>query len=144
MSVSLMPTKRMESLNKSEDVVRFLSHLAENEELAPTSQTQAFNALLYFFRYVLNQPEVDFRGAIRAKKRLRIPVVLSIDEVTRALDRLPANFRLMGRLQYGTGVRINELIRLRVKDLDFARGQVVVCKGRVKGFASRDLMVETA
>jgi integron integrase len=115
---------------KSEDVVRYLSHLAENEALAPSSQSQAFNALLYFFRYVLEQPDVDFQGAIRAKKRARIPVVLSIDEVTRALDRLPPNFRLLGRLQYGTGLRVNELIRLRVKDLDFDRGQVVVRGGK--------------
>ena len=87
-----------------------------------------FEALLYFFRYVLEQPEVDFQGAIRAKKRERILVVLSVDEVTRALDCLSPNFRLMGRLQYGTGLRVNERLRLRVKDLNFDRGQAHACR----------------
>lgn len=108
------------------DVVRFLSYLAETLEIAPTGQDQCFSALLFFFRWVRDQPDVEFKGAIRAKKRQRIPVVLSKGEVTRLLELLPAKFRLMGRLQYGAGLRINELLRLRVKDLDFERGQVIV------------------
>lgn len=124
----LYPKDAMEA--ESGDVVRFLTHLAEEREIAPTGQNQCFNALLFFFRYVREQPDVDFRGATRAKKRQRVPVVLSKKEVARLLELLPPKFRLMGRLQYGAGVRINELLRLRVKDLDFDRGQLVVRGGK--------------
>jgi len=117
----LHPKEAMGS--ESGDVVRFLTYLAEVQELAPTGQNQCFNALLFFFRYVREQPDVDFQGATRAKKRQRVPVVLSTREVTRLLELLPTKFRLMGRLQYGAGLRVSELLRLRVKDLDFDRGQ---------------------
>ena len=112
------------------EVVRFLSHLAEEAGLAPSGQNQCFNALLYFFRYVLEQTDVDFKGATRAKKRVRMPVVLSQSEVARVLDYLSRQFRLMGRLQYGSGLRIKELLRLRVKDLDFERGQLHIHSGK--------------
>lgn len=115
---------------ESGDVVRFLTYLAEEREIAPTGQNQCFNALLFFFRYVLEQSDVDFQGATRAKKRQRIPVVLSQGEVTRLLELLPTRFRLMGRLQYGAGLRVSELLRLRVKDLDFDRGQLVIRGGK--------------
>lgn len=115
---------------ESGDVVRFLTYLAEEKDIASTGQNQCFNALLFFFRHVRGQPDVDFRGATRAKKRQRIPVVLSKTEVTRLLELLPPKFRLMGRLQYGSGLRINELLRLRVKDLDFDRGQLVIRGGK--------------
>ncbi len=124
----LHPKEAMGS--ESADVVRFLTYLAEEKELAPTGQNQCFNALLFFFRYVREQPDVDFQGATRAKKRQRVPVVLSTREVTRLLELLPTKFRLMGRLQYGAGLRVNELLRLRVKDLDFDRGQLVVRGGK--------------
>jgi integron integrase len=124
----LYPRDAMEA--ESGDVVRFLTHLAEEKEIAPTGQNQCFNALLFFFRYVLEQPEADFQGATRAKKRQRIPVVLSKAEILRLLELLPPRFRLMGRLQYGAGLRINELLRLRVKDVDFERGQLVIRGGK--------------
>ena len=116
--------------SESADVVRFLTYLAEVQELAPTGQNQCFNALLFFFRHVRGQTDVNFQGATRAKKRQRMPVVLSKQEVTRLLELLPTKFRLMGRLQYGAGLRVNELLRLRVKDLDFDRGQLVIRGGK--------------
>jgi integron integrase len=124
----LHPNEAMEA--EAEDVVKFLTYLAEVKEIAPTGQNQCFNALLFFFRYVREQPEVDFRGATRAKKRTRVPVVLSKMEVTRLLELLPTKFRLMGRLQYGAGLRVSELLRLRVKDLDFDRGQLMIRGGK--------------
>jgi len=96
-----------------QDVVNFLTYLAEKAEIAATGQNQCFNALLYFFRSVLKQPDVSFKGAVRAKKRIRVPVILSQSEVARVLESLSGSFRLMGRLQYGAGLRIKELIRLR-------------------------------
>jgi integron integrase len=85
---------------------------------------------VYFFRHVLKQTDIDFKGAVRAKKRVWVPVVLSQSEVTRVLEYLPVHFRIMARLQYGSGLRIKELVRLRVKDLDFDRGQLVVRGGK--------------
>ena len=126
--VFLHPKEVMEA--ESPEVVNFLTYLAEEKKIAPTGQNQCFNALLFFFRYVREQPNVDFRGATRAKKRTRIPVVLSQAEVTRLLELLPTKFRLMGRLQYGSGLRVNELLRLRVKDLDFDRGQLSIHGGK--------------
>ncbi|MCB1123100.1 MAG: integron integrase [Verrucomicrobiae bacterium] len=120
----LYPANAMEA--EAEAVVRFLSHLAEDQELAPSGQDQAFNALLFFFRNVLGQPEVNFRGAIRSKKRKRIPVVLTKGEVTRLLENMPAQFRLPARLQYGSGLRVSEVIRLRVLNLDFERVQITL------------------
>jgi hypothetical protein len=100
---------------KDTDVVAFLTYLAEKLELAASGQDQCFNALLFFFRYVLNQSEVNFRGATRSRKKVHIPVVLTKDEVTRLLDHLPTNLQLTGRLQYGSGLRISELFRLRIQ-----------------------------
>ena len=114
----------------AEDVVRFLSYLAEESEIAATGQNQCFNALLYFFRHVLKQTDINFKGAIRAKKRIRVPVVLSQSEVTRVLEYLPVRFRITARLQCGSGMRIKELVRLRLKDLDFDRGRLVIRGGK--------------
>ena len=124
----LYPKDAMDA--NAEEVVRFLSYLAEKSEIAASGQNQCFNALLYFFRYVLKQTDVDFKGAIRAKKRIRVPVVLSKSEVVRVLEYLHAQFRIMARLQYGSGLRIKELVRLRVKDLDFDRGQLAIRGGK--------------
>ena len=112
------------------DAVAFLSHLAEVEGIAPSSQDQCFNALLFFFRYVREIPDVELAGAVRSKRRRRIPVVLSKRETSVLLEALPGRFRLMGRLQYGAGLRVKELLRLRVKDLDFDRGQLMIRGGK--------------
>jgi integron integrase len=126
--VFLHPKEVMEA--NSGEVVKFLTYLAEEEEIAATGQNQCFNALLFFFRYVREQSNVNFQGATRAKKRTRVPVVLSKVELTRLLDLMPTKFRLMGRLQYGAGLRVSELLRLRVKDLDFDRGQLTIRGGK--------------
>ena len=124
----LHPTDAMRA--RDQDVVRFLSYLAEEQEVSPSGQNQCFNALLFFFRHALGQPEVNFKGAIRAKGRKRIPVVLSKGEVTRLLEAMPGRFRLSARLQYGSGIRVSELVRLRILNLDFDRGQIQVKDGK--------------
>jgi len=126
--VFLHPRDAMEA--KEEEAVAFFSHLAEKEEVAPASQNQAFNALLFFFRHVLERGQVDFNGAVRAKARKRMPVVLSVREMRLFLGELPTRFQVMARLQYGAGLRVSELLRLRVKDLDFDRGQLMVRGGK--------------
>lgn len=111
------------------DVVRFLSHLAVGERVAASTQNQAFSALLFLFRHVLHR-ELDVAGSVRARQRPRIPVVLSPEEVRRVLDALPERHRLMARVVYGCGVRLQECLELRVKDLDLAGGVVTVRAGK--------------
>ena len=109
-----------------EDVVRYLTYLAEEEQIASGGQDQCFNALLFFFRHALHQPEVNFKGAVRAQRRRRLPVVLSTSEIGRFLSVIPPRLQLMAKLQYGAGLRISELLRLRIANLDFDRGQISV------------------
>lgn len=113
----------------SPEVEGFLTYLAVEQNVSASTQSQAFNALVFLFRNVL---DVDL-GTIRAqgaRRSQRVPEVLSRAEVTRVLGELSGLHRLMAELMYGTGMRLLECCRLRVKDLDFARHQVVVRMGK--------------
>uniref|UniRef100_UPI0022B40BAC phage integrase N-terminal SAM-like domain-containing protein n=1 Tax=Cerasicoccus fimbriatus TaxID=3014554 RepID=UPI0022B40BAC len=79
----------------------FLSYLAEERELAPSAQDQAFNALLFFFRHVRGEESVDFSGAVRSRKRQRTPTVLSVQETERLLSALSGVFGLMAACSMG-------------------------------------------
>ncbi|HTY87638.1 MAG TPA: integron integrase [Candidatus Acidoferrum sp.] len=117
------------------EVEAFLTHLAKNRNVAVSSQNQALNALVFLYREVLHQP-FDQLGAVERPHRLRrIPVVLSRAEVSRLLEAMEGTFGLIARLLYGTGMRLLEGLRLRVKDLDFERGQIIIHDG--KGFKDR-------
>ncbi|KAA6183499.1 integron integrase [Thiohalocapsa marina] len=111
------------------DVEAFLTHLAVDRQVSVSTQSQALNALVFLFRYVLKRtPEqMQFRYARRERK---VPVVLSADELRSLFERLPAHYALMARLMYGTGMRLMEAIRLRVGDLDFGSGRVIVRSGK--------------
>jgi site-specific recombinase XerD len=112
------------------EIEAFLSHLAIEEKVAAATQNQAFNAILFLYRTVLETP-IDFPiQAFRARRPKRVPTVLSRDEVQRVLACLTGSQALMAKLLYGSGVRASELLRLRVKDLDFALRQVVVRDGK--------------
>ena len=112
------------------EVNGFLGHLALNERVAASTQNQALNALVFLYGQVLGQ-ELGALGEFeRAKRPERMPVVLSREEVRALLDRLEGTQQLIGRLLYGTGLRLLEGLRLRVKDLDFARGQITVRGGK--------------
>lgn len=109
-------------------VEEFLTHLAVNQRVASSTQNQAFAALLFLYRDVL---EVDLANihAVRAKQSRRIPVVLSVDEVRRliaAAEEIDPFCGMLVEMLYGTGMRLMELIRLRVKDVDFERLQVTI------------------
>jgi len=86
----------------------------------------------------------DIGDFVRAKNRKKIPVVMSKGETRRFLSKMKGEKCLMAQVQYSTGLRISELCRLRVMDFDFERNQIVVRNGRVKGYASRDLIVGAA
>ncbi len=114
----------------SATVVAFLTHLAVEKRIAKATQSQAFNALLFLFRNVLGQ-DLDISSmAVRAKQSRRLPVVLSRQEVTALLAQLDGVYRLMARLIYGCGLRLNECLALRVKDVDFAQGCLIVRAGK--------------
>jgi integron integrase len=99
-------------------VSEFLSSLAINGHVAASTQNQALNALLFLYKEVL-QRELDFVGnALRVKRAPKVPVVLSPSEVRGILAQLQGQYRLMAQLLYGSGLRLLECVRLRVKDVD--------------------------
>lgn len=125
----------------SVDVEAFLSHLAVEAGVAASTQNQALSALLFLYRNVLGK-ELDVADAVRARVRKRIPVVLSRDEVRVVLRNMPYPWDLMCRVIYGGGLRLQECLELRVKDLDFDRGIVTVRAG--KGQKDRQTVLPAA
>jgi integron integrase len=111
-------------------VEAFLSHLAIERRVAPATQAQALNALLFLYRKVLGVDLPWLNGVVRAKKPQRLPIVLSVDEVRATLAELDGVFWLIGGLLYGSGLRLMECLRLRVKDIDFGAHQIVVRSGK--------------
>lgn len=91
-----------------------------------STQNQALNALVFLFDKVLDQPLGDLGVFSRAKRPHRMPVVLSRDEVARLLGAMDGTFGLMAQLMYGTGMRLMEVVRLRVQDVDYGYNQIVV------------------
>ena len=122
--------KRHPSEMNTLEVEAFLSYLAEVRNVAASTQNQAFNALLFLYREVL---KIELEGrinSIRAKKPKRLPVVLNREEVSRVLACMKGTHRLMTALLYGTGMRLNEVLSLRVKDIDFASALIIVREGK--------------
>jgi integron integrase len=112
------------------EVAEFLTDLARNGRVAASTQNQALSALLFLYQQVLKQEIGWLRGVERARKPARLPVVLSRDEVHKVFAHLHGQVRLMAGLLYGSGLRLMECIRLRVKDVDFAYARIVVRDGK--------------
>ena len=112
------------------EVESFLTHLAVVGNVAAATQNQALSALLFLYREVLGQDLPWLDQVVRAKRPARLPVVLSRHEVARVLERMEGVQGLMARLLYGTGMRLMECVRLRVKDVDFDRGEVLIRDGK--------------
>lgn len=112
------------------EVRMFLSHLASAERVAGATQNQALNALVFLYRDVLHQPLGDIGKVDRVTRQPKVPVVLSKQEVQRVLSSAAREHQLPLRLMYGTGLRLMELLRLRVKDVDLERRQIVVRGGK--------------
>lgn len=121
------------------EIEAFLSHLAVTEQVSASTQNQALCALLFLYKYVLKQPITDPLDAVRAKKSRYLPTVLTKAEVRSVLQNLSGVHQLFIQLLYGSGLRLNEGLRLRVKDIDFAQRQIVVRD--VKGHESRITML---
>ncbi len=120
-------------------VIDFLTYLAVERKVAKSTQNQAFCALLFFYRYVIEKDIGELSRAVRSKKKQRLPVVLSQEEVQHLLNLMEGTTGLMARLIYGGGLRCNECLRLRIKDLDFDRGCIVVRSA--KGDKDRETML---
>jgi integron integrase len=107
------------------EVQAFLTHLALEEHISASTQNQALSALLFLYRHVLNL-ELGPVDSVRAKPSQHVPTVLSRAEVQAVLHEMSGIYLLMARLLYGSGMRLMECVRLRVKDLDFAYRQIAV------------------
>jgi integron integrase len=133
--------KRHPSQMGESEVTSFLSSLARDGNVAASTQNQALSALLFLYKEVLKQ-EIGWLGSVeRAKKPTRLPVVLTRDEVHKIFAHLHGMHRLMAGLLYGSGLRLMECVRLRVKDVDFGYLRITVRDG--KGAKDRVTMLPT-
>ena len=108
----------------------FLSDLAVTQHVAPATQNQAMNALVFLYRRVLEQPLEGKIDALRADAKVHVPVVLTREEVASVISLMEGTPQLVVKLLYGSGLRIMEAMRLRIKDVDFAMKQVTVRSGK--------------
>jgi integron integrase len=108
------------------EIEAFLSYLAIERRVSSSTQNQTFNALLFLYRNIL---KIELEGSIqsvRAKRPIRLPTVLTRDEVDRIIHAMSGTHQSMVKLLYGAGLRLAECLRLRIKDVDFAQNQLVV------------------
>lgn len=108
------------------EVTEFLTHLARDRLVAASTQNQALSAILFLYKEVLTQKLGWLENVERAKKPAKLPVVLTRDEVDKILRHLDGTPKLMATLLYGSGLRLMECVRLRVKDVDFGYAQITV------------------
>ena len=114
----------------AEEITRILSSLATERHVSASTQNQALSAILFLYRYVLNQEVPWLDDLVRAKRPQRLPVVCTRDEVKAVLDPLTGTNWLMAALLYGAGLRLLECLQLRIKDVDFGSNQIVVRGGK--------------
>ncbi|MDD2701408.1 MAG: integron integrase [Sideroxydans sp.] len=126
----------------AQEIESFLTHLAVHGRVAASTQNQAKSALLFLYKEVLGLDLPWLDNVERAKVPKRLPVVLTRDEVQAVLSRLDGTHWLIAGLLYGSGLRIMECVRLRVKDVEFSRGEILVRDG--KGFKDRVTMLPSA
>jgi len=112
------------------EIEAFLTHLAVEGHVSASTQNQALSALLFLYKEVLliDLPWLD--NVVRAKQSQRLPSVLKRTEVSAVLGRMSGTYGLMANLLYGTGMRLMECVRLRVKDVDFERGEILILDGK--------------
>ena len=112
------------------EVEAFLTWLAVEKNVAKSTQNQAFNALIFFYREILDRPLEGRINAVRSQKKQRLPVVMSKEETLRVLSAMSGTTQLMAKLLYGSGLRLMECMRLRVKDIDFELNEIRVHSGK--------------
>jgi integron integrase len=112
------------------DLQDFLSYLAVERKVSSSTQNQALNAIVFVYRHVLEKDIEDQINSVRAQQRRRLPVVLTIKEVNNIFDEMSGLYSLMAKLIYGCGLRLQECLNLRVKDVDIEQGIVIVRSGK--------------
>lgn len=122
----LFHRKRHPSAMGAEEVNAFLTSLAVDSHVSASTQNQALSALLFLYRAVLEDPLPWLNDIVRAQRPERLPVVLTVDEVHRVIDRMDGVSQLVAQLLYGSGLRLLEALMLRVKEVDFERGQLTI------------------
>ncbi len=130
--------KHPEQMAESE-INEYLSYLAVEANIGSSTQNQALAALLFLYRHIIGREVGELEGLIRARKPMRVPIVMSKVEVKMVLGRLTGRNKLMVELIYGTGMRLIECLRLRVQDLDMHRNEVHINRG--KGNKDRVVML---
>ena len=112
------------------EISAYLTYLATTRKVSASTQTQALSAILFLYRRVLEKDLAEMKDIVRAKSSVRLPVVLSPDEVYRLMREMEGLHRLLAMVLYGTGMRLMECMRLRVKDVDFEMNQILVRAGK--------------
>jgi integron integrase len=112
------------------EIAAFLTELAVTKRVSASTQNQALHALLFLYRHVLFRPVTIAGDIVAARRGRRLPVVLSVNEVRAILLEMRGIPRLCATLMYGAGLRISECVSLRVKDVDFDRGEITICAGK--------------
>jgi len=120
-----------QDMGKSE-IEAFLTHLAVNRHVSPSTQNQAFNALLFLYRNVLEIEFPETINAYRSKRPVRLPTVLTKAETIKIISMITGFHQIMVKILYGSGLRAIECLRLRVKDLDFDMNEIIVRDGKGK------------
>jgi integron integrase len=121
------------------EINAWLTHLAVDRNVAASTQNQALCAIIFLYRVVLDRKIGSLGEVVRAKKPERLPVVMTVEETTRFLSSMTGTKRLLAELMYGTGLRLIEALRIRVKDVDFGRRTIIVRDG--KGQKDRAVML---
>ncbi len=120
----------------AEEIRAFLSHLATQGRVAASTQNQALAGLLFLYRHVLRIELPRIEGVVRGRRGRKLPVVFTREETRAVLDQLTGTHRLVDGLLYGSGLRLIECLRLRVKNLDFAGHQLTVREGKGRRIGS--------
>ena len=137
--IFLDSNKKIGANTENKAINDFLKNLALKKNASASTQNQALAALLFYFRFVKGTPVENLASVIHAKKKTRIPVVFSMKEVAKVINNLSGTKKLIAKLLYGTGMRLNEALSLRILDLDFDRNEIIVRHG--KGDKDRRVML---
>jgi len=124
------------------EIEDFLSHLAVNRNLALATQNIDINSIVFLYKHVLDLPNFEHIAAVRSKKPVRLPVVMSVNEVAEVLSHITGANNTMARLMYGSGLRLMEVMRLRIQDFDFYNGFIMIRDG--KGGKDRSTLLPTS
>ncbi|OGW65247.1 MAG: integrase [Nitrospirae bacterium RIFOXYA2_FULL_44_9] len=133
--------KQPQSL-EGKDIQDFLSYLAVEKKVSASTQNQALNAVVFLYRHVFDKDIQGEINAVRARQNRRLPVVLTVNEVEKIFSEMSGINKLMARLIYGCGLRLQECLQLRIKDVDFEQSLVIIRSG--KGDKDRPTMLPEA